>query len=107
MTKIETNMIAFAKKRNQENEKGFKILSAGVILLMIIFAIIIASVTPQTHAGELTNRDKIRIERLQACQEAFDERKDEIDYKYSWEVNDLIVKCAIRMHGVYIVESAT
>jgi len=52
-------------------------------------------------------RDNIRIERLKACQTAFDDRIDKIDYKFSWEVNKMIVNCAVRMHGVYVVESTT
>lgn len=105
--KTKTNMILLAERMNKENDRGFKIMSVVILWMLVVFTIAIASVTPETHANELSIRDQIRVERLTACQEAFNERKDQIDYNYSWEVSGMIVKCAIRMHGVYIVESAT
>jgi hypothetical protein len=52
----------------------------------------------KAQAYNLSDRDNIRLERLQACQQAFEERKEIINFTYEYDINKLILNCATRMH---------
>lgn len=79
-----------------------------ILIILCIFYTLISliynfNVIPQTNANE-SIQDKIRQERLQVCQKAI---KESWIVKNQIELHSLVINCAIRMHGVYIVESRT
>ena len=103
-TKINSyDLIRYAEQNSRDTERWLNFTALWALVMWIIFAISISSVTPAS-ASNLTMQDKIRIERLQVCQKAIKEA-DIAGNKL--ELQELVMKCVLRMTWVYIVESAT
>lgn len=78
----------------------------AINLACALFLLLLGIIMPiwKTEAYNLTIQDKIRLERLEVCQIAI--KKADIASN-QLELQDLVIKCALRMTGVYVVESRT
>ena len=102
-----------SKKTKMEYIKDWAIKYIAPIWIILYLAISILSYGGLLHiwkanANEgqiLSIKDKIRLERLETCQNAFDKWKEKKKYPFYIRKKLAVVSCAIRMHGVYIMES--
>lgn len=84
-------------------KKYFKAFILVLFALIITSAIILPILQSNASNGEiLSARDMIRKERLETCLEWI---KNAWIAKNDIELHQLVIKCALRMHWVYVVES--
>lgn len=87
----------------------FQRISKVMVIMGVIFTLLLVMYPfNETNANEsnvLSIRDKIRLERINICNEYFQKYKNIKNVPMFVRNKTAVVSCAIRMHWVYIMES--
>ena len=98
-----TKLLRISRASSKRTSEGIAMINVMLIFLLWL-SILLAFWGKPVEAKELSIQDKIRLDRLVTCQEGI---------KKAWiaennaHLHTLVLNCAIRMHWVYVVESAT
>ena len=82
-----------------------KTVLIAFISVLIMFAGQTVHISDVNAYNEVNAVNYTRYERIKACANAFEEKKENIIYTSTYDITNYIISCALRMHGVYVQES--